>query len=101
MRCSWRNADLKDSQLLTGTVGGERGSVTCPGLEERNTPCRQVPGHAPQDEGGETLGRGGTQRACCPQQSNNEPGTSVLKQKRDSTEERRKVRRVKNSKYSK
>ena len=34
---------------------GERGSVTCPGLEERSTPCRPVPGHAPQDEGRETL----------------------------------------------
>ena len=45
---------------------------------------------------------GETERACCPQQANSETGARVLKQEGDCTEgRRRRVRWVKDRKYSK
>lgn len=77
-------------------LDGETERACCPWKEDTHPVDRH-----PQDEVGRRSD-GETERACCPQQANSETGARVLKQEGDHTEgRRRRVRWVKDRKYSK
>ena len=87
MHCLWGNVGLKDSQLLAGAPEEREAASHVQAWKKEAPPADGCPATRLRTKDGRHSG-GDTQTACCPWQSNSEPGTSVLEQKRDSTEQK-------------